>query len=235
MLNAIIIDDEPFAIEVIKNLAVDVPFIAIKESFTKPLHALEYLCVNKTDLIFLDIKMPGLSGIEFLKSLTNPPMIIFSTAYQEHAVQSFELDAVDYLLKPFSFSRFIKACNKAAALQHLRLKSLNHLPDRLPSIFIKSGYEQVKVELSELLYLESIGNYLNFFFVTKLVTTRMTMTEAESILPKGFFIRIHRSYIVSLCRISRVDKRSVWLNDKELPIGLSYMPDIEKQLLKKNN
>ncbi|MBG6234310.1 DNA-binding LytR/AlgR family response regulator [Pedobacter sp. CAN_A7] len=233
MLKAIIIDDEPFAIEVIKNLAVDVPFIAIKNSFTKPLHALEYLSVNKIDLIFLDVKMPGLSGIEFLKSLTNPPMIIFSTAYQEHAVQSFELDAVDYLLKPFSFSRFVKACHKAAALHQLRLNSINNLPDHLPSIFIKSGYEQVKVELSALLYLESIGNYLNFFFVNKLVTTRMTMTEAESILPKGFFIRIHRSYIVSLSRISKVDKRSVWLQDKELPIGLSYMPDIEKLLLKK--
>jgi DNA-binding LytR/AlgR family response regulator len=230
MLNTIIIDDEPIAIEVIKSLAVDVPFISIKESFTRPLQALEFLRLNKVHLIFLDIKMPGISGIEFLKSLSDPPMIIFTTAYTEHAVQSFELDAVDYLLKPFSFTRFLKACNKAAAFHHMRVNGLTSSLDGLPSIFLKSGYEQIKVELSALVYVESIGNYLHFIFDTKQVISRMTMIEAEGMLPKPFFLRIHRSYIVSISKISKVDKRSVWLNGKELPIGQSYVAEIEKLL-----
>ncbi|WP_432708185.1 LytR/AlgR family response regulator transcription factor [Pedobacter sp.] len=230
MLNAIIIDDEPMAIEVIKSLAVDVPFITITQSFTRSLQALEFLRQNKTDLIFLDIKMPGLSGIDFLKSLLDPPMIIFTTAYNEHAVQSFELDAVDYLLKPFSFTRFLKACNKAAAFYRMRLSSMTSSTDLLPSIFLKSGYEQIKVELSALAYIECIGNYLHFNFDTQKVISRMTMTEAEDMLPKGFFLRIHRSYIVSISRISKIDKRSVWLMGKELPIGQSYMSEVEKLL-----
>jgi DNA-binding LytR/AlgR family response regulator len=230
MLNTIIIDDEPIAIEVIKSLAVEVPFITIIESFTRPLQALEFLRQNKVDLIFLDIKMPGLSGIEFLTTLSDPPMIIFTTAYTEHAVQSFELDAVDYLLKPFSFTRFLKASNKAAAFHQMRVSSLKSSADSLPSIFLKSGYEQIKVELSALVYVESIGNYLHFIFDAKQVITRMTMTEAEGMLPKRFFLRIHRSFIVSVSKISKVDKRSVWLNGKELPIGQTYLPEIEKLL-----
>lgn len=232
MLHAIIIDDEPIAIEVIKNLAADVPFIIIKESFTRPLQALEFLQLNRVDLIFLDIKMPGLSGIDFLNSLSDPPMIIFTTAYQEHALQSFELDAVDYLLKPFSFTRFLKACNKAAALHHMRSNNLTSSPNLLPSIFLKSGYEQIKVELSALAYIESIGNYLHFNFDTQQVISRMTMTEAEEMLPKGFFLRIHRSYMVSISKISKIDKRSVWLMGKELPIGQSYMTEVEKLLFR---
>jgi DNA-binding LytR/AlgR family response regulator len=228
MLNAIIIDDEPIAIEVIKSLAVDVPFISIKQGFTRPLQALEFLRLQKVHLIFLDIKMPGLSGIEFLESLSDPPMIIFTTAYNEHAVQSFELDAVDYLLKPFSFTRFLKACNKAAAFHHMRARSVMSSSNHLPSIFLKSGYEQIKVDLAALIFVESIGNYLHFIFDTNQVISRMTMTEAEVMLPKSFFLRIHRSYMVSIARISKIDKRSVWLNGKELPIGQSYMPEIEK-------
>ena len=137
---------------------------------------------------------------------------------------------MDYLLKPFSFTRFLKACNKAAEFHHMRSNNLTSSPNVLPSIFLKSGYEQVKVELSALAYIESIGNYLHFNFDAQKVISRMTMTEAEDMLPKGFFLRIHRSYIVSISRISKIDKRSVWLMGKELPIGQSYMSEVEKLL-----
>src|SRR6478672_3375164 len=120
MLNAIAIDDEPIALDVVKNLAAKIPFINLKASFTNAFEAADFLRKEKIDLIFLDIKMPDISGIDFLRSIPNPPMVIFTTAYSEHAVQSFELDAIDYLLKPFSLARFIKACNKANEIYTLR-------------------------------------------------------------------------------------------------------------------
>src|SRR5665213_2960197 len=119
-LRAIAIDDEPIALEVVKNLLGEVPFVELVKCFTKAIDAITFLQENAVDLIFLDIKMPGLSGIEFLGSLPNPPMVVFTTAYSEHAVQSFELDAIDYLLKPFSLSRLLKACNKAFELYQLK-------------------------------------------------------------------------------------------------------------------
>ena len=144
MLSAIAIDDEPIALEVIKSLAQHVVFMEIEAYFTNVFKASAYLQTNKVDLILLDIKMPDLSGIDFIKSIPKPPMVIFTTAYSEHAVQSFELDAVDYLLKPFSLARFLKACNKAAELQQLKKNSGSVIAS---SIFIKSGYEQVRVRI----------------------------------------------------------------------------------------
>src|SRR5690348_2611046 len=138
-MTAIAIDDEPLALEVVKSLASKVPFLELKAAFTDAFKAVEYLQKERVELLFLDIKMPDISGMELLKSLPQPPLVIFTTAYAEHAVQSFELDAVDYLLKPFSLSRFLKACNKAHELNELRN---NKDPLNSPSfIFIKSGYE----------------------------------------------------------------------------------------------
>src|SRR5450755_1789399 len=156
MLKAIAIDDEPIALEVIKNLSSKISFIELIDCFTNAFDAITYLQQEKTDLIFLDIKMPDISGIDFLKSISNPPMIIFTTAYSEHAVQSFELDAIDYLLKPFSQSRFLKACNKAYEQYRLKNKNVTSLSDE--SIFIKSGYDQIRILLNEILYVESSGN-----------------------------------------------------------------------------
>ena len=140
MLKAIAIDDEPIALEVVKSLSSKIAFIELLDCFTNAFKAIDFLQKEKVDLIFLDMKMPDISGIDFLKSLSHPPMVIFTTAYSEHAVQSFELDAIDYLLKPFSLSRFLKACNKANEQLLFRNKIATVLPE--PSaIFIKSGYE----------------------------------------------------------------------------------------------
>src|SRR6187549_2932920 len=153
-MKAIAIDDEPIALDIIRSHSSKVPFLDLKATFTDAFNALEYLQKESVDLIFLDIKMPDISGIDFYNSLSKKPLVIFTTAYSEHAVTSFEMDAVDYLLKPFSLARFIKGCNKAFELYNFRNsgESLDH-------IFIKTGFEQIKVLFSEILYLEASGNY----------------------------------------------------------------------------
>ncbi len=228
MLAAIAIDDEPIALEVIKNLSAKITFIDLKACFTNAFEALDFLRSEKIELIFLDIKMPDISGIDFLRSIPNPPMVIFTTAYSEHAVQSFELDAIDYLLKPFSLSRFLKACNKAHEQYELKNKNNAGLPPT--SVFIKSGYEQIRVELGEILYAESNGNYMQFVLRDKKIMSRLTISEAEALLPAGMFIRIHRSYIVSKKHINKIEKNNVYINDIEIPVGASYTNEVMKIL-----
>jgi len=227
MLKAIAIDDEPIALEVIKKLSSKISFIEIKKYFTDAFEALDFLQKEKIDLIFLDIKMPDISGIDFLRSIPNPPMIIFTTAYSEHAVQSFELDAIDYLLKPFSQSRFLKACNKA--YEQFKLK--NNFPESAnerDSIFIKSGFDQIRVVFDDILYVESNGNYMQFVLNNQKILSRLTMSEAEELLPLSVFVRIHRSYIVSKKQITKIEKKSVWIKQIELPVGAIYLKEIQK-------
>src|SRR5688572_23629025 len=156
-MTAIALDDEPLALEVIRSHASKVTFIELKAEFTDAFKALEYLQTETIDLIFLDIKMPDISGIDFFSSLARKPLVIFTTAYSEHAVASFELDAVDYLLKPFSLSRFLKGCNKAYELYKFRNGETAD-----DHIYLKTGYEQVKVLHDDILYMEATGNYVTF-------------------------------------------------------------------------
>ena len=225
MLAAIAIDDEPVALDVIKNLSAKIPFIDLKATFTNAFEAIDFLRKEKVDLLFLDIKMPDISGIDFLRSIPNPPMVIFTTAYSEHAVQSFELDAIDYLLKPFSLSRFLKACNKA--LEQYQLRN-NRNDVSSSSVFIKSGYEQLRVELNDILYAESNGNYIDFVLTDKKITSRLTMSEAETLLPASLFVRIHRSYIVAKKYITKIDKNCVWIEKTELPVGANYINELSR-------
>lgn len=225
MLHTIAIDDEPIALEVIKSLSAKVPFVNLQACFTNAFEALAYLQQQKTDLIFLDIKMPDISGIDWLKSVAQPPMIIFTTAYNEHAVESFELDAVDYLLKPFSLARFLKAANKANDLHRLRSSaSAQEIgPDH---VFIKSGYEQIRIDFNDIIYLQSAGNYIHFMLTENKILSRLTMNEVETLLPAARFTRIHRSYIVANNKITRMDKYNIWIDDICLPIGPGYTPAI---------
>lgn len=227
-MTAIAIDDEPIALEIVKSHAGKVPFLDLKTAFTNAFKALEFLQKEKVDLLFLDIKMPDISGMEFLKSLSNPPMVIFTTAYSEHAVQSFELDAVDYLLKPFSLPRFLKACNKAQEL--LQLKNNQHTNDPSGFIFIKSGYEQIRINLQEILYAESAGNYMNFILDKKKITSRLSIQETIDILPKGKFIRIHRSFIIAIHKIEKMDRQQVWINGVPIPVGDSYEKNLQNAI-----
>ncbi len=217
---AIAIDDEPIALDIVANHASKVPFLDLKASFNNAFEAITYLQQNKVDLIFLDIKMPDISGIDFFKSLSKPPMVIFTTAYSEHAVQSFELDAVDYLLKPFSLSRFLKACNKAKELLDLRAQAPIQQSD---FIFVKDGYEQVKVWLKDINYIEASGNYTQFHLAdNKLISSRITINELAEILPANQFVRTHRAFIIAKDKISKYDRSQVWIGEKTIPIGTTY-------------
>jgi DNA-binding LytR/AlgR family response regulator len=221
MLKAIVIDDEPYALEVIKNFSEKVVFIEIEGFFTNAFEAMNFLKQHTIDLVFLDIQMPDITGIEFVKSLPNPPMVVFTTAHSEHAVQGFELDAIDFLLKPFSLARFLKACNKA--YEQFELKNENGLKATSNAIFIKSGYESVRILLNELLYIESSGNYMQFVTAKQKVLSRLTMNEVEEMMPKSSFLRVHRSYLVAKAHITKMDKKSIWIDKTEIPIGAAYL------------
>ena len=227
MLRAIAIDDEPIALDVISNFSQKVPGIGLDACFTDAFRALDYLQKNKVDLIFLDIKMPDISGTDLLQSMASPPMVIFTTAYSEHAVRGFELDAIDYLLKPFSLARFLKACNKANEQFELKKTPTPGHPVA-DYIFIKCGYEQVKIELDDILYVESSGNYMQFILKSKKILSRLTMNQVMELLPVSGFVRIHRSYIVSKKAIEKVEKNLVWIKQVSLPVGAIYSEEIEK-------
>lgn len=216
MITAIAIDDEPIALEVVKDHAQKVPFLDLKATFTDAFEAMEYLGRHPVDLLFLDIKMPDISGIDFFNSLNRKYLVIFTTAYSEHAVTGFELDAADYLLKPFSLTRFLKACNKVQEILQLRR---GNGPG---SIFVKTGYDQVRICYEEIDYLEATGNYVTFVLGDQQVISRMTLTECEALLPETIFIRIHRSFIVARDRIQRIERHQVTVNGHVLPVGSSY-------------
>ncbi len=218
-MTAIAIDDEPIALEVIKSHASRVPFMELKGCFINAFEAIGYLQKNRVDLLFLDIKMPDISGLELFKSLINPPMVIFTTAYSEHAVEGFEVDAVDYLLKPFSLSRFLKACSRANEVLLLK----NGETAYADHIFLKDGYEQIKVRFEEILYLEAAGNYLNVVLTNnRKILTRITITDIELQLPAALFTRVHRSYIVANNKVERFNKQALYIGATEIPIGTTY-------------
>lgn len=216
-MKAIAIDDEPVALDVVRSHASKVTFLELKAEFTDALKAMEYLQKHHVDLIFLDIKMPDISGIDFYNSLNSKPLLVFTTAYSEHAVTSFEMDAVDYLLKPFSLARFLKACNKAYELYNYR--NSNEVTDY---IYVKSGYEQIKVPFEDILYLEATGNYITFVLQDNKILSRNTFAEVLDLLPKDKFVRIHRSYIASINKIEKVERDQLTIKNKEIPVSDTY-------------
>ena len=227
MMKAIAIDDEPIALSIIKSHASKVPFINLTATFTDAFEGMEYLQKESIDLIFLDIKMPDISGIEFLNSLRKKPLVIFTTAYTEHAVTSFELDAVDYLLKPFSLARFLKGCNKAFELFNYRNSS-----DPEDFLYLKTGYEQVKVFYEDILYLEATGNYVTFVLKDRNILSRSTFAEAANQLPVDKFTRIHRSYMVANNKIDKLEKNQVTVQKNVLPVSDAYSDQLISALKK---
>ncbi|QKZ12821.1 LytR/AlgR family response regulator transcription factor [Spirosoma sp. KUDC1026] len=214
-LTAIAIDDEPQALDVIRLHAAKVSFLHLEATFTDAFEAITYLQTHRADLIFLDIKMPDISGVDVVKCLPRNPMVIFTTAYSDYAVQGFELDAVDYLLKPFSLARFLKACMKALDIHTLR-------SEEDPFIFVKTGYEEEKVRVDDILYLEADGNYLSFVLPTRRLLSRQTMTDALQLLPPGLFVRVHRSYAIAIRKIEKIARQEITVAGGAIPIGASY-------------
>jgi len=226
-MNCVIIDDEPAAIDVLKFHLSNIPFVVLKKTFRDPLDALEYLQQQTIDLIFLDINMPKLSGISFPKFLQNPPLIIFTTAYSEYALESYELKAVDYLLKPIEFNRLLQGVMKAQQVLKKNTKittsSSEISPDiSVQTIFIKSGSEFHQLFIQNIKYIESDGNYVTFYTDKRPILARNKLSEVLELLPKEYFTRIHRSFIVALKHIETVKKHSVIINDKEIPISSNY-------------
>jgi two-component system LytT family response regulator len=217
MIRAIAIDDEPIALEVIRQHCRAIPFIQLEASFTDPRAAMAWLKDKPVDLLFLDIRMPDISGLDLLKQINPAPLTIITTAHSDHAVQSFELDAVDYLLKPFSAERFLKACQKAKDLLGFRSAAMQDA-----HIFVKTGYEQVKILLDEIWYVQSAGNYVQFVLANQKILTRLTMAETAALLPPADFVRIHRQYIAGRKHINRMDKVTVYCHDVALPVGMGY-------------
>lgn len=221
MIKAIAIDDEPIALSIVEKHAKRIPYLEVEASFTNAFDALAYLKTSKVDLIFLDINMPDISGLEFAKSLTVKPNIIFTTAYSEYAVESYELEAIDYLLKPFEFGRFLKAVNKVAEQQEENNEDY---------IFLKSGYEYIRIEKSELRYVKGDGNYVGFYTHSQKVLCRMKMSEAEALLSGDSFVKVHRSYIVSKAEIIKVEKHQLHLKDETIPVSQTYYDELVAKL-----
>ncbi|MGF7217200.1 DNA-binding LytR/AlgR family response regulator [Spirosoma lacussanchae] len=215
-LTALAVDDEPQALDVIRLHAARVPFLDLKASFTDAFDAIAWLQTNRVDLLFLDVKMPDISGIDLVKCLPRVPMVIFTTAYSDFAVEGFELDAVDYLLKPFSLARFLKACTKALDIHTLRAGGAPEF------IFVKTGYEEEKVLLDEILYVEAEGNYLSLVLTGRKLLSRQTMADLLQQLPPDRFVRVHRSYCVAIPKITRLARQEITVGSHVIPIGASY-------------
>lgn len=235
MINAIIVDDEPLAQDVLETYIEKIPEITLLQKCSNALEANEALKSKEVDLMFLDIQMPQLTGVDFLKTLTKPPVVIFTTAYPNYAIEGFELNALDYLLKPISLERFMKATNKAIEQIELRRKGGEAQPAPAASddpgyIFVKADKKLIKVHYHDILYIEGLKDYVIIRQENSRVITLQTMKSLEDKLPQGMFKRIHRSYIVNIERIDAVVGNMVEVVEKgqakHLPIGKNYRDEL---------
>jgi DNA-binding LytR/AlgR family response regulator len=234
MYNCLIIDDEPIAIRVIKKHLQAFPdFNIIAECNNAP-EAIPIISKEKIDLIFCDIQMPQITGVEFIRSLTQSPKVIFTTAYREYAVDAFDLHVVDYLLKPISFERFARAIHNflETETQHQNLKSSGDLPEQKQRdfIFLKADKKHLKINLNDILYFESLGDYVIVYTENKKVVTKERIGSLPENLPQNQFIQIHRQYIVSISKIESVGPGFVEVNKKKIPVGRSFKEKLTELL-----
>jgi DNA-binding LytR/AlgR family response regulator len=216
-----IVEDEPLALHILETYVQKIPFLDLKASFRSPMAAMNYLQQTPIDLLFLDINMPDLSGIQLLKSLTKAPLIIFTTAYSKYAIESYELSAVDYLLKPFELERFLKAVNKAQ--QSWQKPLLESISPQVPEfLFLKSGTKTFKVLLQDILYLEAAENYVSYVTKERKILVLDRLSSLEKTLPASLFVRAHKSYIVGLTHIEVLERSAVTIGTERIPIGRAY-------------
>jgi len=221
MIKAIALDDEPPALEIIETFCSKVDFIALQETFTKTSEAFKYIEKNPVDLLFLDINMPSVSGIEFYKSIPQKVMVIFTTSYSEYAVEGYNLNAVDYLLKPYTLKRFLQAADKAREKYYFLHPDLVAAKEQ--HIMLRADYGLVKVSLADILFIEGLDNYLKIHLHNqKPLVIRITMKALLEKLPEKDFIRVHRSYIIPFSRIETVRNKIITIAGEEIPIGTSY-------------
>ena len=228
-MRCLAVDDEPFALRLIADDIQKVPFLELVKSCTAPLEALDYLQKNNVDLLFLDIQMPVLKGTEFLRTLKDPPLVILTTAFEQYALEGFELNVVDYLVKPVPFERFLKAVNRAQEQYVLR----NKPPEKKESsfLFVHSEYKELKIFYHNILYVEGLKDYVKIFLNTQArpIMTRLNLKAIESKLPEDQFCRVHNSYIVQLSKITSTQKSQLFIKDIAIPIGDKFAGDFIKK------
>ena len=228
-MNCIIVDDEPLAQNLLEGFVNKVPFLKLKAKCKSAFEAVEALQNHEIELIFLDIHMPDISGIEFIKSNENLPLIIFTTAYSHYALEGFEHNAVDYLLKPISFERFTKAVNRAFDLHKLKSKTVSESDsDSKDYMFVKADYKLVKIKFDDILYIEGLKDYVKIVTAEKTILTLNRMKNMKEKLPAGKFIRIHRSFIISTDKINSVNKSAVQIGKKNIPVSDFYREELFK-------
>lgn len=218
MIHCIAIDDEPLALQLVAEYCQRISFLHLAKTFTNTDEAQTYLAENNVDLLFLDIQMPDINGVQFYKNLTKKPPVIFTTAFKDYAVDGFNVDAVDYLLKPFEYDRFLKACYKAK--EYIEFLSSQEL--QMNSIFVKVNYEIMKINLKDIDLIEALDDYIKIYIPPNPVLTLMTLKNIADKLPTRDFIRVHRSFIVPVAKVDKFSKTKLWVKGKEIPIGSSY-------------
>ena len=233
-MKCIIIDDEPLALELLEDFISKIPFLELAGSCSNGFEATTILQEQKIDLIFTDIEMPDFSGIDFIKSLDYKPMFIFTTAYSHYAVEGFNLNAIDYLIKPIPFHRFLKAATRALnSLNPKEKEVLSTLSQETTQqfIFVKSEYENLKINLSDIKYVEGLKDYIKIYtHADKPILTLNSLKNFEERLGKLNFIRVHKSYIISLKHIHSVQRNRIIIDNKWIPIGLNYKDDFIKKI-----
>jgi two-component system, LytTR family, response regulator len=225
LITCIAIDDEPMALEVIERYCAKIDLVELKAVFREPVKAIQYLGREKIDLILLDINMPDLSGMQLVQTLSPRPLIIFTTAYSHYAVDSYTLNAIDYLLKPITFERFLAAVNKAVATLAARTVTSDET-----TIFIKSGPQTHQVKLQDILYLEKDGNYITAHLRDRNILIRENMGDIFDLVPEADFIRVHKSYIVAIKHISMIEVHQLTINNKKIPVGSTYRESLRARL-----
>ncbi len=233
ILKCLIIDDEPPAREIIHRYINELPMLECAGECGNALQSISFLQQNDIDLIFLDIKMPQINGNEFLKTIKNPPPVIFTTAHIDYAIEGYELDVIDYLLKPIKFDRFVKAVNKAFVLKGSDAVDMKQGPETPVTenfVYFRCERKMVKVMLHDILYIESMKDYVKIFTTDGTVITKLSLSAVQSMLPEKDFLRTHRSYIVSASKIKSYTHELVEINKSEIPIGKLYRKEVLQAL-----
>jgi DNA-binding LytR/AlgR family response regulator len=233
-IRCLIIDDEPLAREILKQHIGGVEALALAGSCSNAVEAISFLKEHPVDLLFLDIQMPQLLGTNFIRTLKNPPKVIFTTAYRKYAVEGFELDAVDYILKPISFERFLKAVNKVLQIKTIiepaSSSKENHSETNSLFLYFRADRKMVKIFFHEILFIESLKDYIKIVTTTKTIVTKYVLYTLEEMLPPGEFLRIHRSYIVAINKIDSYNADIIQIAKHEIPIGKIYKIDVIRRL-----
>ena len=231
MTTYLIIDDEYIAHDIIKGYCDLLPNMKLMKNCYDALEAFEYLNTNKVDLIFLDLNMPKLKGFEFLKILPNPPKVIVTTAYKEHALEGFELNVSDYLLKPFSFERFLKAVNNAISTPvKTQVQVSENTESKSKSIFIRSNKKYTQVEIDAIQYIEASGNYTKIITTTETITIREKVSYVLELLPNEEFLQVHKSFAVAIQHIKSIEGNRIFIAEHTIPIGKMYKANINQLL-----